>query len=186
MFKGMGASDRIRFIKAQTLSAFHQNNPTTPDTGKFASSPETLLIRNVGTQISACGCNTCQPVGESLSAQYSNFVYSQKSTIETLLQGLYEQAVTIPYPPGYPVDRNAYFIIFNPTINATTYAVQFTVNGITVGHTDYFISLGERGLLVFYPNQDTTVGTDELDVVLTTSNACSSNSTHAEYQIIGC
>ncbi|NBT47230.1 MAG: hypothetical protein EBT07_05340 [Actinobacteria bacterium] len=182
MFKGMGASDRIRFIKAQTLSAFHQNNPTTPDTGKFASSPETLLLRNVGTQISVCGCNTCQPVSET-TAYYFNFVYSDISDVEDFILAFTGETVTIPYPPGYPVDRNAYFILFYPNMNATTYAVQFTVNGIIVGHTDYFIGQGESvpGILVFYPNQDTTVGTDDLDVVLSTSNACSSNSTDATY-----
>ncbi len=193
----MGASDRIRFIKAQTLSAFHQNNPTTPDTGKFASSPETLLLRNFGTQISACGCNTCQPVGDLSGAYYFVFTleyvedrFPTISELESLLESESGQPVTIPYPPGYPVDRYAFVMFFSPTTNDTTYSVQYTHNGMIVGNTNYYLGIyniqfpllpPQSGVLVFYPNVDTNVDVDTIDAVLTVGNACSSSSIDAQF-----
>lgn len=194
MFRGMGASDRIRFIKAQTLAAFHRNNPTTPDTGSEASSGTTLLLRKVGTQTSACGCNTpvCESVCELIGALFLYYTLTGGFSI-TDLEGFLltdtGQSITIPYPPGYPNDRNAYCIVFGPSCNATQQSVVFTVNGNPVTHTDYYLgtynsnSFGpQTGFLVFYPTQDTLAIDDgSLDVVLTVSNACSESSVDVSY-----
>ena len=193
MFRGMGASDRVRYIKAQTLAAFNFSNPTTPDTGGEASSGTTLLLRKVGIQVSACGCNTpvCNSVCELMGAIFLYYTLTGGYSItdlENLLLSDTGQSITIPYPPGYPNDRNAYLIVFGPSCNITQQSVAFTVNGNPVTHTDYYLgtynsnSFGpQTGYLVFYPTQDTNVSEDTLNAVLTVSNSCSESSTDASF-----
>jgi len=193
MFKGMGASDRIRLLKAQTLAAFHQNNLTTPDTGGKASSGTTLLLRKVGIQTSACGCNT--PVCTSVctlddaiffpyTIEYTNGHYPIITDLENFLLSITGQSITIPYPPGYPVDRYAFFIIYGPTCNETNRSIAFTLFENVVTHTDYYLGsyeveifgpLMQRGILVFYPTEFVLEG-DPIDIGLTVSNACSESS----------
>jgi len=194
MFRGMGASDRIRFMKAQTLAAFHSNNPTTPDTGGDASSGTTLLLRKVGIQTSACGCNT--PVCESVctldgayfipyTIEYTNGDWPTLADIEGFLLSSTGQSITVPYPPGYPVDRYAFLLIYGPTCNDTSRSVAFTLNGNLVTHTDYYLgsySNGDSytGYLVIYPTEYVLEG-DPIDMALTVSNACSESSVDASF-----
>ena len=192
----MGASDRIRFIKAQTLAAFHRNNPTTPDTGSEASSGTTLLLRKVGIQVSACGCNT--PVCNSVctleqvypiafTLEYTNGDWPTIADIEANILISTGQSITVPYPPGYPVDRYAFIIAYGPSCNETNQSVILTLNGNPVTHTDYYLGRyydGNTyvGLLAFYPTQDITEGDfPGLNIVLTVSNACSESSVDASY-----
>lgn len=190
----MGASDRIRFIKAQALAAFHRNNPTTPDAGGHASSGTTLLLRKVGIQTSACGCNT--PVCNSVctldgayflpyTIEYTNGHYPTLTDIEGILLSITGQSITVPYPPGYPVDRYAFLLVYGPTCNDTSRSVAFTLFDNLVTHTDYYLGSYSvedlnTGYLVFYPTEFVLEG-DPIDATLTVSNACSESSVDASF-----
>ena len=189
MFRGMGASDRVRYIKAQTLAAFNLSNPTTPDTGGEASSGTTLLLRKVGIQVSACGCNTpvCNSVCTLEGGNFIPYTVTDIDDLESFLQAVTGQTITVPYPSGYPVDRNAFIIVYGPSCNETNRTVTFTVNGNPVTHTDYYLGTfasGDTyaGLLVFYPTQDTNLYEgDMLYTLLTVSNNCSESSTEPSF-----
>ena len=191
----MGASDRIRFIKAQALAAFHRNNPTTPDAGDQASSGTTLLLRKVGIQTSACGCNTpvCNSVCTLDGAYFLPYTIAEQpdvpwpfiTEIEGILLDLTGQSITVPYPPGYPVDRYAFLLVYGPTCNDTSRSVAFTLFDNLVTHTDYYLGSYSvedinRGYLVFYPTEFVSEG-DPIDVALTVSNACSESSVDASF-----
>lgn len=185
MFKGMGASDRIRLLKAQTLAAFHQNNLTTPDTGGKATSGTTLLLRKVGIQTSACGCNTpvCTSVCDISEAIVSN--YSDITLLNDFLSTETAQTITLTYPSDYTVESNTFYLITFVSCNITSYSLVATLasNGNPVLGTTipllgpYSTSFDTNtGFLVFFPNEVFDPQQTPINTVITVSNACSESS----------
>ena len=188
----MGASDRIRFIKAQTLAAFHRNNPTTPDMGGEASSGTTLLLRKVGIQTSACGCNTpvCNSVCDISEAIVTN--YSDITLLNDFLSTETGQTITLTYPSEYIVETNTFYLFTFVSCNITSYSLvaTFASNGDPVLGTTtpllgpYVTSFAPyTGFLVFFPNEIIDPGHTPIDTVITVSNACSESSVEAT---LGC
>jgi hypothetical protein len=179
------ASGRTRMIKAKTLAAYHNRNPTKNDYGgEKPSSPLTMLLRSVGSN-ELCGqCVTCEPVCEFSNAYFFPFYISDIDDLEQSLYELTGQTITIPGPPeGYPEDRQLLFIFFPENCNSSSYTAQLYNPGL-ISVTQYFLGvfnsiIFERtGIIILYSSEDYDT---EPSITVTASNECSQSTTTATF-----
>lgn len=181
------ASGRTRMLKAKTLAAYHNRNPTKNDYGgEKPSSALILLLRGVGQNELCDSC--CEPVCDPSGALLLPFNVSYIPTLESDLSAITGQPISIPAPPdGYPSDREFILMFFPEMCNATSYSGTLYNPNLMPSQQYYlgmFLTTGfifpTTGFIVLYPLQDWNYSYPA-NAILTVSNECSSSSVNATF-----
>jgi hypothetical protein len=180
------ASGRTRMLKAKTLAAYHNQNPTKNDYGgEKPSNTLTLLLRSVG-QNELCG-KCCEPVCDLSNAFIIPFSVEYITQLESDLSSITGQIITIPSPPpGYPEDRELLLAFFPGVCNTETYTAN-VLNPDRIPIMQHFLGVFTAafifpitGFIVIYPLQDWNYSSVP-DTIITASNACSESSATATF-----
>jgi hypothetical protein len=184
------SSGHIRRLKAITLSAYNQRNLRTGDFNRGPSSPESVLLREVGDSLICRQCLPCATVCNfgTDTCVIIPFYSSEISSVEGFLYSLTGQTITVPPPPGdFPSDRYAFFYYFLEICNATNYTANVIVNSIDLNTLQYFLGIysvesDKAGFIIQYP-LDNYNPNEYNEATVTASNACSQTSVIAS---LGC
>jgi len=146
---GLSASDTLRIAKADTLAAFKRRNPDTADMGKKGASANVLLLREVGTYYTDCGCENYEKLCDLSSSWFS---FDTKSNAELYLSEVYNMTVNFTNTPYGYFTGLALFVLFPPVCNAKTYEVSVT------NQQGNPIDIVQYNLGFFPSNQSTELG----------------------------